>query len=161
MASGPNPRTGTVGSSQPDCFMDACLTSCISGAASGFAGTGSCLLLVISNISGNPSPHRCWDLLRRGIANLLMSLIRASVQSRVGYHADHYRRSKAPRRQGRHYRGPTHMGLGDDPPSPRAHDRYRRRDLSRCIALDQLRSRLSRARRGPLSPVPRTHVGGR
>jgi hypothetical protein len=51
-----------------------------------------------------------------------------------------------------------HVGLGHDPSSPRAYDRHGRRDRPRRIALDRLTTRLSRARRGTLSPVPGTHA---
>ena len=58
--------------------------------------------------------------------------LRPPVQG-VGRDADHHRRrSEAPRRQDRHHLRAAHLGLGDDPPSARAHDRARRR----AIALD-------------------------
>ena len=66
--------------------------------------------------------------------------LRPAVQGGVGDDDDDCRRSQAPRRAHRHHRRTPHLGIGDDPPSARAHDRARRRHCVGWKPLDLLAS---------------------
>lgn len=85
--------------------------------------------------------------------------LRLAVQGGVGDDADHRGGSQAPRSQDRHHRGPPHLGLGDDPPSARAHDRGGRRHLAGQEPLDLVPAGLpssgSSARQAVPPAVPR------
>ena len=54
-------------------------------------------------------------------------LFRAAAETLLTIPAD----PRHPRRPDRHHRGAPHLGLGDDPPSARPHDRAGRRNLAR------------------------------
>ncbi len=62
--------------------------------------------------------------------------LRPAVQGGIGDDADDRRRSQASRRPHRHHRRAPHLGLGDDPPSARPHDRAGRRHRAGRDALD-------------------------
>ena len=69
--------------------------------------------------------------------------------------ADHHRRrSEASRCQDRHHIRAAHLGLGDDPPSARPHDRARRWSLARRPELDPVQAELLPARARALEAVP-------
>ena len=81
-------------------------------------------------------------------------LFKASAETMT----DHRGRSEAPRRADRHHLGAAHVGLGDDAPSARAHDRAGRRHRSRWIRLDRQGPELPAARAGALATVPAAHA---
>src|SRR5271154_4642861 len=68
--------------------------------------------------------------------------------------AHHRRRSQAPRPAHRRHRRTPQLGLGNDPPPARPHDRAGRRDIARRHALAALQARLSAAGAGAVAPVP-------
>lgn len=69
--------------------------------------------------------------------------------------ADHRRhRSQAPRCPHRRHRRAPQLGLGDDPPPARSHDRAGRRDIARRHALAALPARLPVSGSGAVPPVP-------
>src|SRR5436309_6116063 len=68
--------------------------------------------------------------------------------------ADDCGRSQAPRRPHRHHRGAPHLGLDDDPPSARAHDRARRRHLARRLTVGVVPAPLLAACARILQAVP-------
>ena len=80
--------------------------------------------------------------------------LRPAVPHRGRDTAHDRRRSQAPRRSHRRHRRAPQLGLGDDPPSARPHDRAGRRDIARRHALGALQARLSAAGAGALPPVP-------
>jgi hypothetical protein len=64
------------------------------------------------------------------------------------------RRPQASRRQDRHHCRAAYLGLGDDAPPPRTHDRAGWRDLGRRITMGLVPIELFPARAGALAPVP-------
>ena len=80
--------------------------------------------------------------------------LRPAVPHRGRDAAHDRRRSQAPRRPHRRHRRAPQLGLGDDPPSARPHDRAGRRDIARRHALGALQARLPAAGAGALPPVP-------
>jgi hypothetical protein len=70
-------------------------------------------------------------------------------------HDRHRGRSQASRSPHRHHLGTSHLGLGDDAPSPCAHDRAGRRHLARRQAMGLMQVELFPARAGSLAPDPR------
>src|SRR5262245_30048372 len=105
--------------------------------------------------TADPKPHRL--LLRRAAGPYISEQtgdLRPAVQGRRQDDDHDRRRPKTSRRTNRPHRCAAHMGLGNDPPPPRAHDRARRRPVKGPIALGALPASLLPARACALAPLP-------
>ena len=85
--------------------------------------------------------------------------LRSAVQGLGRDHAHNRGRSQASGCPHRYHFGAAHLGLGHDPPSPRAHDRARRWALLRWQPLDRHQAQLLPAGAGALQAVPPPDAG--